>query len=559
MANDNWPPGGEEPIDILDDDLLEETVLALDDDDGGFEEEATQIYRPEEHDDDGGFEEEATRVFDTSGGAEPEYDDESTRVWQTESSPAAAVPATAGGAYTTQLPRHGINELAASRPASGAAPQPSMVIAEAAASVPRKQVARPNASGAVPRRAEDDRQSKLLTAMIALAALALLSVFGVLLSRGGGGPTGTVAVMTTPQGAAVVLDGQRLALTTPTTLPDLELGRSYTLQLELNGYDAVTETLIVSEAIEQRFFELEAATGTVVVRTVPEGASVAVNGAIRGTSPVTVEGLDPTKAHDIVATLAGHEDATRSVTFTADGDSEELITLTLTPTGGTAVAAAEAGGTPAAGSGEGAVDAAPAAGVSAGATVTVGANGQLIGPDGQPILGPDGQPLTVLAAAAAAEEPEPEPEPVASSSDRSSSSRDSSESSRSSRSDDSARSSRSSRSSRSDSARDRPSSRSSRSAPPTRERPSATRPAPEPEPEPEPAGDGSISVQAVPYGQVWIDGRMVSPETPLIGHDLSAGVHRVKVYFVSLRSFSDERSVRIEAGQNRTVTFRAER
>jgi hypothetical protein len=52
---------------------------------------------------------------------------------------------------------------------------------------------------------------------------------------------------------------------------------------------------------------------------------------------------------------------------------------------------------------------------------------------------------------------------------------------------------------------------------------------------------------------------MVSPETPLIGHELSAGVHRVKVYFVSLRSFSDERSVRIEPGQNRTITFRAER
>ena len=555
MANDNWTAGGEEPIDILDDDLLEETELALDgDDDGGFEEEATQIYRPEDHDDDGGFEEEATRVFDPSAGVAPEFDDESTRVWQTEPAPA---PAPAGGAYTTQLPRRGVTELAPSRQASGAVPQPSMVIAEAAASAPRKQVARPNTSGAVPRRADDDRQSKVLTMMIALAAIALLSVLGVLLLRGGGAPTGTVAVMTTPPGAAVVLDGQRLTRRTPTTLTELELGRSYTLQLELDGYDAVTETLIVAEEIGQRFFELEAATGTIVVRTVPEGASVAVNGTIRGTSPVTVEGLDPTKPHNVVATLSGHEEATRSVTFAADGNREELITLTLTASGGAAVAAAA--GAAAEGSGEAAAEAAPAGGVGAGATVTVGANGQLIGPDGQPILGPDGQPLTVLAAAAQAEaeveaepEPEPEPEPVAARSSRSSdSSRDSS---RSSRSTDSARSSRSSRS---ESSRERPSSRSSRSAPPTRERPSVTRPAPEPEPEPQ--GDGSVSVQAVPYGQVWIDGRMVSPETPLIGHELSAGVHRVKVYFVSLRSFSDERSVRIEPGQNRTITFRAER
>ena len=63
----------------------------------------------------------------------------------------------------------------------------------------------------------------------------------------------------------------------------------------------------------------------------------------------------------------------------------------------------------------------------------------------------------------------------------------------------------------------------------------------------------------MPYGQVWVDGRMVSPETPLINHELSAGVHTVKVYYVSLRQFSDERSVRVEPDSSRTITFRASR
>lgn len=70
---------------------------------------------------------------------------------------------------------------------------------------------------------------------------------------------------------------------------------------------------------------------------------------------------------------------------------------------------------------------------------------------------------------------------------------------------------------------------------------------------------GSLSVQAVPYGQVWINGRMVANETPLINHRLPAGAHRVKVYFVPLRSFSDERTIRIEAGASESVTFRAPR
>jgi hypothetical protein len=52
---------------------------------------------------------------------------------------------------------------------------------------------------------------------------------------------------------------------------------------------------------------------------------------------------------------------------------------------------------------------------------------------------------------------------------------------------------------------------------------------------------------------------MVSAETPLRNHSLPAGEHRVKVYFVSLRTFSDERSVRIEPGQPSTLTFRAPR
>jgi hypothetical protein len=97
-------------------------------------------------------------------------------------------------------------------------------------------------------------------------------------------------------------------------------------------------------------------------------------------------------------------------------------------------------------------------------------------------------------------------------------------------------------------------------------RPSAPSAPPAPAPRPSasaapaaPTGAGTLSVQAIPYGQVWVDGRMVSAETPLRNHSLPAGEHRVKVYFVSLRTFSDERSVRIEPGQPSTLTFRAPR
>jgi hypothetical protein len=52
---------------------------------------------------------------------------------------------------------------------------------------------------------------------------------------------------------------------------------------------------------------------------------------------------------------------------------------------------------------------------------------------------------------------------------------------------------------------------------------------------------------------------MVARETPLLNHSLDAGTHRVKVYFESLRQFSDERTIRLEAGASQSVTFRAPR
>ena len=68
---------------------------------------------------------------------------------------------------------------------------------------------------------------------------------------------------------------------------------------------------------------------------------------------------------------------------------------------------------------------------------------------------------------------------------------------------------------------------------------------------------GRISVQAVPAGQVFIDGEVVATETPLMNFEIEAGTHTVKVYFINLRSFSEERRVRVVAGEGRSVVFRS--
>lgn len=72
---------------------------------------------------------------------------------------------------------------------------------------------------------------------------------------------------------------------------------------------------------------------------------------------------------------------------------------------------------------------------------------------------------------------------------------------------------------------------------------------------PAPSGRGSVSVNARPYGQVWINGRMVASETPLLNHELSAGSHEVRVFFVEAGEFSEIRRVQVEPGQNQRVVF----
>ncbi|NQW62862.1 MAG: PEGA domain-containing protein [Deltaproteobacteria bacterium] len=92
--------------------------------------------------------------------------------------------------------------------------------------------------------------------------------------------------------------------------------------------------------------------------------------------------------------------------------------------------------------------------------------------------------------------------------------------------------------------------RPSAPAAPLRERPSAA-------PTAAPVSvSGSLTVRAIPYGQVWVDGRMVASETPLSALPLPPGDHRVKVYFVEPRAYSEERVVRIEPGQSATANFR---
>ncbi len=463
------------------------------------------------------------------------------------------------GLYTVQLPQHGVTDVAAARSAITSDDEETVITdtaalydasAERAASAAAVARAKRAASVAVPTTGGGRSPAVVvLSGLLGIAVLAMLTLVWQVVSGGSSRAPddgGTIALFTSPSGATVIINGDRTEHRTPTTLSGLELGVAHRIQLEMDGFRTAEDTILLSDTtLTQRQFEMLRDTGILTVRTVPPGAQIALDGQPRGPAPATLSDLDTARSFAVSATLDGHRPVARTVSWDAGAPREQLIVLTL-PAIGDAVAGA---------------------------------------PKPEDVEAAEAPPVEPVAVAEAVPAPAP-PTPSTRTSDTSRSSRTSrssdssrssrtSDSSRSSRSSDSSRSSRSSDSSRSSrSSSSRPSSRSSSDRPSSRtppgrssdsgsrstsgrERPSA-RPS-EAVAAPQPAGNGTVSIQAVPYGQVWVDGRMVSPETPLINHELSAGVHTVKVYYVSLRQFSDERSVRVEPGSRGTITFRASR
>ena len=502
MPSDSNPPSSpNDEIEILEDDLLAEADLAQDAlDDGGFEDEATQVFDPDAHDD-APFEAESTQIYrpDEEGALDDdsasEFVEEATQVWQSpvpEPAPAPS-PVRPQRAMTSGAP------FAASNMSAPDVDTESTVVT-ASPLRPSRPVVRQMASAPAP--AIPPNRTLWPWAIVAMVAAALV-VFVLRADRPKPVETATLALFSSPTNAAVILDGIPLEQRTPLSIPDLEVGNAYRIELRLDGYQSVEETVTAGQAgLLTREIELPAVLGAIVVRTFPEGANVSLDGAERGTSPVTIEALDRSRSYTVAAAAEGYETAERAVAWGENTPTEQVVVLTLSP---------------------------------------------VVPPVDEETIAE----VDALDAAPAPEEPAATPRPT-------STSRAATAPRSSGRTEEQAARARHLPAAPARSAVAEP---APQSAPQTAPVASPTRPSERPsvrasEP-PTPPALGQLSVQAIPYGQVYVNDRMVDPETPMIGYEIEAGVHAVKVYFVEPGTWSETQSVRIEPGANRVVTFRA--
>jgi formylglycine-generating enzyme required for sulfatase activity len=138
----------------------------------------------------------------------------------------------------------------------------------------------------------------------------------------GGGESQTVAVSlkpafagvtieSVPEGATVSVDGEPVGVTP--LQATLDAGR-YVLAIEHPGYRRFESPITVKSGEPLRIgpVELGLPDARLSVRTEPDGADVSVAGQYRGRSPLTLT-LAPGVPHEVVASRAGYEAATRTV------------------------------------------------------------------------------------------------------------------------------------------------------------------------------------------------------------------------------------------------------
>ncbi len=145
--------------------------------------------------------------------------------------------------------------------------------------------------------------------------------------------TGSLRVKSTPPGALITLDGTETGLTTPEIFDSLSVNRIHAVRLSLPGYyakdlDGIEIAVDSSVTVSHDFSKV---VHPLTVISDPPGASIVLNGIERGTSPVSIRAVEEGR-HELVARLAGHYEARRTIEVPA-GNNQISVTLEPLPPG----------------------------------------------------------------------------------------------------------------------------------------------------------------------------------------------------------------------------------
>ena len=138
---------------------------------------------------------------------------------------------------------------------------------------------------------------------------------------------GSIAVASTPDGAAIYLDGTDTGRTTNATLENVPVG-DHVVTVKKAGYaDASTTVTVADNETATASFTLTAPAGSILVTTAPDGARIYLDGTDTGEVTNTTLTTVPVGDHTVRVELEGYQAAEKTVTVNADEVAEAAFTL----------------------------------------------------------------------------------------------------------------------------------------------------------------------------------------------------------------------------------------
>ncbi len=126
-------------------------------------------------------------------------------------------------------------------------------------------------------------------------------------------------VVSVPEGAEITIDNRRVEGKTPQVITDgLEVGRTYRLRLERDGYEPWETQFQPSDNLVTQIAVLHAMRVTLNVDSAPSGAHLWVNGVLYGKVPITVRDIDLQQTLELRLAKSGYRETTRVVTFSKE-------------------------------------------------------------------------------------------------------------------------------------------------------------------------------------------------------------------------------------------------
>ena len=172
---------------------------------------------------------------------------------------------------------------------------------------------------------EEDLLNRLESAVSALigisAAVSLKSAGDEDVIRAG---FGFLYLKSEPPGAAIILDGEDKGIT-PLTIESLKSGK-YAVKLIKNGYFVWKKEIeITNGSVINLKAELETIYGSLVLNSLPSGASIYIDGDLVGVTPLKINNLEGGE-YEVGIELKGYERFTDMARVEA-GDSHEILAL----------------------------------------------------------------------------------------------------------------------------------------------------------------------------------------------------------------------------------------